>query len=220
MFDAALKALGEIFSPPLRRVLWRTLLLAIILLAAMAAGAQWGIEAIPEFDIAWLDTGIEWLAQLGLVLVLILLLMPVTSLFAGLFLEEVAAAVEEKDYPADPPGTDQPFWRGLWIAIKFTTVLIVLNILALPLYFVPIVNIFVFWVLNGYLLGREYFELVAMRHNEPDAAQALRRKHRFGVMTGGALIAAFASIPVVNLLAPFFATAFMVHIHKRVTRVA
>ncbi len=147
--------------------------------------------------------------------VLVLLLMPVSALFAGLFLEEVAGAVEARHYPEDTTGRDQPFVQGLWIALKFTGLLILLNILALPLYFIPIVNVVTYWGLNGYLLGREYFELVALRHRTPDDARTLRRQKKASVFFTGVGAAALASIPLVNLLTPFFATAMMVHLHKR-----
>ena len=41
-----------------------------------------------------------------------------------------------------------------------------------------------------------------------------------GVCTvlAGLLIAAFVSIPIVNLAAPLFGTALMVHVHKRMTQ--
>jgi CysZ protein len=166
--------------------------------------------------VPWIDGIIELLSGALVVVILILLLMPVSALFAGLFLEEVAAAVEEQHYPGDVVGRDQPFFQGLWIALKFTTVLILLNLAALPLYFIPVVNIFVYWGLNGYLLGREYFELVALRHREVEATRTLRRQNRGRVFASGVAAAALASIPILNLLTPFFATALMVHVHKQV----
>ena len=68
---------------------------------------------------------------------------------------------------------------------------------------------------NAYLLSREYFLLAAMRFHAPDAAKALRRAHRAQVFLSGLLIALFVSIPLLNLATPLFATALMVHMHKR-----
>ena len=220
MFSALPKAFGDTFSRQLRGVMMRSLLLASVLLIAMGVGASYGLEAIPDIGADWgwpiLDEVIDWLSGAFVVLVLILLLMPMSALFAGLFLEEVATAVEERHYQGDAPGRDQAFLQGLWIALKFTGLLIVLNLIALPLYFIPVVNVIVYWGLNGYLLGREYFELVALRHMSPDEARALRRSKRLRIFTGGVVVAAFASVPFLNLLTPFFATALMVHLHKQV----
>lgn len=220
MISAVTRALRDTFSPPLRSVMLRSLGLAVLLLGAAGAGATYGLELIPnigaEWGVPWIDGIIELLSGALVVVILILLLMPVSALFAGLFLEEVAAAVEEQHYPGDGAGRDQPFFQGLWIALKFTTVLILLNLAALPLYFIPVVNIFVYWGLNGYLLGREYFELVALRHREVEATRTLRRQNRGRVFASGVAAAALASIPILNLLTPFFATALMVHVHKQV----
>jgi CysZ protein len=220
MFSSLSKALGDTFSKPLRGAMLRSLFLAIFLLILMGIGANYGLQAIPNIGADWgwpiLDEVIDWLSGAFVIVALVLLLMPVSALFAGLFLEEVAAAVEERHYPGDAPGRDQPFVQGLWIALKFTGILIVLNIIVLPLYFIPVVNIFVYWGLNGYLLGREYFELVALRHHLPDDVRDLRRSRHIRVFAGGVATAALASIPILNLLTPFFATSLMVHVHKQV----
>lgn len=221
MFSALSTALSDTFSKPLRAVMMRALGLAFVLLVLAGFGAFYGLAAIPEFGAEWgwpfIDEVVDWLSGAFVIVALVLLLMPVSALFAGIFLEEVAAAVEEKHYPSDAAGGDQPFFQGLWIALKFTALLIVLNLIALPLYFIPVVNVIAYWGLNGYLLGREYFELVALRHHTPEEARSLRRSKSIRVFSGGVAAAALASIPVINLLTPFFATALMVHLHKKLT---
>ena len=74
-----------------------------------------------------------------------------------------------------------------------------------------------FFVLNGYLLGREYFELAAMRHQPVAEAKRLRKMRSGTIFVAGMFIAAFVSIPIVNLATPLFAMAFMVHMYKRMT---
>jgi CysZ protein len=44
----------------------------------------------------------------------------------------------------------------------------------------------------------------------------LRRRNSRTIFAAGLLIAAFLAIPIVNLLGPLFATAFMVHVAKRI----
>jgi uncharacterized protein involved in cysteine biosynthesis len=75
-----------------------------------------------------------------------------------------------------------------------------------------------FYALNGYLLGREYFELVALRHLPAPAAAQLRRRHRVKLFWGGVTIAFLSSLPVVNLLVPVIATAFMVHVFEQLSK--
>ncbi|MCE9648104.1 MAG: sulfate transporter family protein [Parvibaculum sp.] len=216
MFSDALRALAQTFSQPFRRVFWLSLLSTIVVLALFGAGAQWALDALPQFGTAWLDTTLEWVARFFAVIVLIPLVHPVVSLVASFFLERIAAKVEARDYPLDPPGRDQALLQSLLVAIRFTAVLILVNIVALPFYLVPGLNLALFWIVNGYLLGREYFELVALRHMEIADARALRRRHGLRIFIAGVVIAAFATVPFLNLLSPLFATAFMVHTAKRI----
>ena len=90
-----------------------------------------------------------------------------------------------------------------------------MNLLALPFYLLPFVNIALFWVVNGYLIGREYFELVALRHLPFAEVAALRKRHRMRVFLAGVIIALFTTVPLLNLFAPLFGTALMVHTYKR-----
>jgi CysZ protein len=218
MLSDAIRAFRETFSPPFRRVMWLSLVVTAVTLFLFGAGLQWALAALPEFgpDLAggWVDTILEFVARFLAVIVLIPLVHPVVSLVAGLFLENVAARVEAEDYPADPPGRDQPFWQSLLVAVRFTLVLIAVNLLALPFYLLPVVNIALFWVVNGYLLGREYFELVALRHLPKADVQALRKRHRPRIFLAGVVVALFTTVPILNLLAPLFGTALMVHTYK------
>ena len=133
------------------------------------------------------------------------------TLFIGLFLDDVAEAVEQRHYPGDQPGRALPMGVAFAVTLRFTLLVIVLNILVLPLYVVviwfPPINMLIFYSLNGYLLGREYFELVARRHApEPDVA-TLRKSNGMRVFLPGVVITFLLTIPFVNLLAPMVATA-------------
>lgn len=216
MISDALRAFSQVFSSPFRRVLWWSLASTLVVLVAVGAGAQWALDALPTFGAAWLNTVLEWIARFFAVIVLIPLVHPVVALVASLFLERIAGIIEAEDYPSDPPGRDQPVFQSIIVALRFTTVLIIVNLIALPFYLVPGINLVLFWVVNGYLLGREYFELVSLRHLEVEAARALRKRFRFRIFMAGLVIAFFATIPILNLLAPLFATAFMVHTSKRI----
>lgn len=219
MLSDALRALRETFSPPFRRVMWLSLVVTLVVLVLFGAGLQWALAAIPEFgpDLAggWVDTVLQFVARFLAVIVLIPLVHPVVTLVAGFFLETIAARVEAEDYPADPPGTDQPFLQSLVVALRFTLVLIVVNLLALPFYLLPVVNVALFWIVNGYLIGREYFELVALRHLPKVEAEALRKRYRARVFLAGVAVALFTTVPVLNLFAPLFGTTLMVHTYKR-----
>lgn len=216
MIDAAALAFRDILSPPFRAVLWKSLGLTLGLLVALWALLEWLVVHGVARPYGWLDTALDILTGIGLVIGLGFLAAPVAALFAGLFLDEIAEVVERTHYPADPPGRAMPFARSLATSLKFLAVVLLVNAVALPLVFLIGFGFLVFLVANAYLLGREYFELAALRQH--DAATVARLRARYGtrIFAAGLVIAAFLAVPVVNLLAPLFATAFMVHLQKSI----
>jgi CysZ protein len=140
----------------------------------------------------------------------------------SLLLEDIAQAVERRHYPDLPRPRDQPMGEAALGALVFAGATLALNVLALPLYlvllFVPPLNFFVFYLLNGYLLGREYFELVAARRFDLAGIGRLRRAHRGRVLLAGVVIALLLTVPIVNLVTPIVATSFMLHVFERLRR--
>ncbi|GAB4067962.1 sulfate transporter family protein [Ancylobacter sonchi] len=218
MLQDAVAAFGRTFSPAYRRVLIRSVLIALGLLAALGIGAHWALTYFVMLDWGWAQLTLDILAAVGIFIGAIFLVPPVTSLVAGLFLDEVAERAEVEDFPADPPGRALPFVRSLAMTLKFFGVMLVVNVIALALLLVPGVNLVVFYIANGYLLGREYFQLAAMRFRSEEEAGELRRRHRLSIFLAGLIIAVLVSVPILNLVTPVFATIFMVRLHKRLTR--
>jgi len=97
-------------------------------------------------------------------------------------------------------------------------VAIMLNVLVIPLYFVPVINLFVFYVLNGSLLGKEFFIMVARRHLPLEDAKKLRARHSRTIFLAGAALAFFATLPIVNLVAPFWGIAVMTHLYHALAK--
>ncbi|RWB09606.1 MAG: sulfate transporter family protein [Mesorhizobium sp.] len=225
IFDAARTAALELLSPPFRAVFLKTLGLTLLALVAL----WFGLTSLVEWlALPWLQTllpGIpSWAGWLGGIIAAIalafgmaLLIAPVTAVVAGLFLDDIAEVVERTDYPGDPTGRAMPALRSLVLSARFLGVVILGNIVALLLLLVPGVNIAAFFIVNGYLLGREFFEFAAMRFRGEEEARALRRHHAGTVFLAGLLIAAFLAVPLLNLLTPLFAAAVMVHLHKAIS---
>ncbi len=216
MIHAATLAIRDILSPPFRGVLLKSLALTIGLLVALWLALEWLFAHFVATPWPWLDTVFDVLTGIGLVVGLGFLVAPVAALFAGLFVDEIAEAVERTHYPADPVGRSLPVARSLATSIKFLGVVLLVNALALPLVLFLGFGVLVFLVANAYLLGREFFELAALRHNDEETARRLRARHSGAIFAAGLIVTAFLAIPIVNLLAPLFATAFMVHFHKKI----
>lgn len=228
IFDAARAAASRIFSAPFRSVLLKSIGLTLLILV----GAWFGLRelfdalAMPWIDAllpglpawaGWLGLLAAILAGVGFAIALALLIAPVTALVAGLFLDDIAEVVEREDFPADPPGTAVPPLRSLVLSLKFVGVVILGNVVALFLLLIPGVNVAAFFVVNGYLLGREFFEFAAMRFRPEAEAKALRSRNGGTVFLAGLVIAGFLAIPLLNLATPLFAAAMMVHLHKAIS---
>ncbi|MFT4002692.1 MAG: sulfate transporter family protein [Rhizobium sp.] len=225
---AARLSLANLFAPETRRVFWKVLGLTLLALAVLwfALRGVFNSFALPWLQgfmpsssdwTGWLTLFLAVLAGIALALAMALLISPVTALIAGLFLDDVAEVVEKRDYPGDAPGTAMPIAAALKSSVRFLGVVVAGNIVALLLLFIPGVNLVAFFLVNGYLLGREFFEFAAMRFRSPDDARQFRVKHALTVFLAGLVIAAFLAIPLLNLLTPLFAAGMMVHLHKLIS---
>jgi uncharacterized protein involved in cysteine biosynthesis len=219
MLAALSRAVSALSMPPLQRVVVLSLTLAVLTFALL----WFGIAGVLYGTVFFRWRPLNWLLDLlgGLaVLVLTWLLFPaVLTLIMSLFLERVAAAVEACDYPGRGPPRRQPLGEILGIMLRLTGLTFVLNLLALPIYLlIPGINLFLFLVVNGYLLGRGYFEVVSLRRLDAAATRAVRNRFGLRVFLGGVVIAGLFALPLVNLVAPVIATAFMLHVFEALPR--
>jgi CysZ protein len=232
MLDAALKALEQLLSPPFRAVLLKSIALALVLLLAIGIGLHRLIAWAIGGGGGWLEvalgpsthaplTALEWVltivAGFGLAAGAIFLMPAVTSIVGGLYADEIADVVEREYYPADMPGTAVPISRALIEGVKAALLALVVYLIALPFLLLAGVGAIIFFIATAFLLGRVYFELAAMRFHPLLEAKRLRKARQGSVFLAGLLIAAFVSIPIVNLATPLFGMALMVHMHKRLT---
>jgi CysZ protein len=215
VIEDSLAAFFQIFTPPFRAVLAKSLALTLVLLALAGFGLDRFAVSFSAGLAPWLATLIGFLVGLGLIVGLAFLIGPVVSLVAGFFFDEMAAIVERDVDPDGAPGRAAPAGIALLFGLRFAGLSILVNLIALALLFAPGVNLVAFLGANAYLLGREYFELAAMRFRPAADARAMRRRHALIVFLAGLVIALFVSIPLLNLCAPLFATALMVRLHKR-----
>jgi CysZ protein len=217
MISDALGAFAQTFSPPLRKVLLKSIGLAILLIIALGGVLQWLLQFLLPLASPYDTIAAILLGALTLVLAFFAMA-PVTSLMAAIFLDEVADEVERTRFPADRPGKPLSIPRAMALSVKFFGVVLLVNLAAILLWFViPVFNVAVFFLANAYLLSREFFEMAAMRHRAPEEARRLRREHAVSVFISGMIVAAVVTVPVLNLITPVFATAFMVRRHKRLS---
>jgi CysZ protein len=230
MFEAAIKALTQMFSLPFRRVLLKSIGLGLVLIVLMGIGLQRMFSWLATAGTAWAEasTGghtaweiFAWVLSIAATLGIItgaLFLMPAVSAFVGsFFVDEIADEVERTHYPMEPAGTALPLMRAMYEGIKTALLAVLIYVCAVPFLFVAGLGLVIMFLANAYLLSREYFLLAAMRFRSAEEAKTMRRAHRGQIFAAGMLIAMFVSIPIVNLATPLFAMAMMVHLHKRLS---
>lgn len=221
IFRAFFAAVGQLGDPRFRRVFLLGIVLTVLLLIAASAGFVWLLDAmagestfLPILgEVRWLNDLLTWGSVFLMFFLSIFLMVPVASAITSMFLDEVAQAVEDRHYPHLPKTTPVPFGDALRDTVNFLGVLIAANIAAILFYvmFAP-AAVFIFWGLNGFLLGREYFMLAAMRRIGREKAKALRKQHIGTIWLAGVLMAMPLSIPLVNLIIPILGAATFTHL--------
>ncbi len=224
MISSFSKAISQISDPAFRRVMLLGIAGSMAVFAASWFILGWVLDNLdlPALSLwAWeydLDRIKDVFGGIAVLAMTWLLFPAVVTLIVGFFLEDIAGAVDRRHYPALGRPRHQGILEILRITVKFALIAVVLNILALPvllaLFFSPFYPL-VFYALNGYLLGREYFELVAHRRMDPAAGKELRRARSGSVFIAGVIVAFLLTVPVVNLIAPVIGAAAMVHLVER-----
>ncbi len=223
------RALAQFDDPRFRRVLLRALLVVLAALAATFWAVTFGLgRVLPDAvtlpwigEIGFLDALASWAAVGAMLALSVVLMVPATAAAAGFFLDDVADAVEARHYPGLPPAAAPGLGRQAWDAARFFALIVAANAAALVVYLaVPPLAPVVFWLVNGYLLGREYFQLVAIRRLPPEAAERLRRRNAGRIWLAGVAMAAPLSLPVVNLFVPILGVAVFTHQFHRLAAAA
>jgi len=230
MINDLSKAIAQLRDPKLLKILLLSLALAVLLMGLLIFGVAyligaWDITTGSWFGISFIDMALQWLvdtAGFALATIIALMLFPAAAIgLQSLFLDTVAEVVENKHYPHLPEARRQRMSEIIWTALRLMAVVLGLNILLL---FVWIILLIVatplapipYYLVNGYLLGREYFELLALRRMDPLQAAVLRKQKLGGNLMDGIVLTLLFTIPIVNLAGPMVAAAYMTHRFHRV----
>ena len=209
MLSDAFESFAQIFSLPFRKIMWKSLALTAIVLFLLGLGLDRLASSLTPSAPTWLGWILSVAVALGLVVGMIFLAAPTASLVASFYLDDIAEAAEREIDPTGPRGHPLPLPTALCMGLRFAALSLLVNLVVLVLTLFTGFGFVAFFVLNGYLLGREYFELAAMRHLPFSQAVQFRRERSFDVFIAGMIVAAFVAVPLLNLLTPLFATAFM-----------
>ncbi|WP_373456187.1 sulfate transporter family protein [Pseudovibrio sp. Alg231-02] len=214
MLSAAIKSFSQVFEPHFRSIFFKALGLTLLLLLVVWIAIQGVVGYFIDLPQDWQDTTVSIVTGIGALIGLGYILAPVSAMVVAFYQDQISELVEEDSYPNEKRGKALPLGESIVTALRFVGVIIVANIFALMLFFIPGIGQIAFLLVNGYLLGREYFEFVAMRFMSPQEAKAFRKSQGGTVFAAGLIVAFVLAIPIVNLITPLFATIFMVHVFK------
>lgn len=210
---------GRIFGLVLRGIG-----LTIALFVALQTALFWALRSftggtiwLPLLGEVQIGALLGWGSLLVLPVLGVFLMAPVAAGFAGLYAERVAAEVEAIHYPRHQ-GTEPDFWDGLLesLAVMGAVLLVSLvTLIATPFLgpFAPVL----FYGANGWLLGREFFQMAARRHLDAADAVRLRQRHAGAVTMLGVMIALALTVPLLNIAIPVLAAAAYTHLYQSVS---
>jgi CysZ protein len=217
-FELAVRQLDD---PRLRSVIWQSLLLSLVLQAAIVGVAWWALHSFAAFDWQWANSLVRWLGSFAVAAVALLLFPASFGIVISIFMERIADIVESRNYPQLGKAHGISIWTGLWTGVVFLLAVIALNLVMLPFYllalFVAGLGALLFYAVNGWLTARIYYEQVALRRMSPAEVKAWRRANAGTLWATGTIIVLLGTIPIVNLIVPVVGTAAMVHVAQTLT---
>lgn len=223
------RSLGQLGDPRFLRVLLWALAITIAGLAAVFWGAMLTLGwFLPETvtlpwigDVTFVDNLVSGAAVALMLVLSVVLMVPVAAGAVGFFLEDVAEAVEAKHYPHLPEAHGYGWGTQIRDALRFFAIICLANLVGLVIYLtVAPLAPFIFWIVNGFLLGREYSQLVAARRLGRERAEAFCRRHFWRNWATGTAMAIPLSVPILNLVVPILGVAVFTHQFHRLDRAA
>ena len=220
MINLFLISFSQLPDPAFRRVIIKAILLSVCVFVFLAI-IVWFVLSETNFFTFWLfEAFADIFGGVTAIIIAWLLFPTLASFFITLFLEDIVEAVESRYYHDTllEKKINNPSAMFI-ISLRFTAIALFLNILAIPFYFFtiwfPPLGIFVFYCLNGYLLGREYFELVALRHIKMEDIPSIRQSNRWQLFLFGSVTTFLFTIPIINFLAPILGVTGMTHFFRK-----
>lgn len=217
IISAYFKGFGQLSDPKTRSVIMKSIGGSVFVFICLYFFLHFILKATAFVAIGWLEFVFDTIAQFGVMALTWFLFPAVVTAVGSLLLEHVVKAVEARHYPDHEIAQSQKFNQSLMPAIKFLGTTIGYNLLILPLFVVPPLwplIPFIYLCLNGYLLSREYFELVAHRRLTSEDARAMHARWKTPLFLAGIGFAFMLTVPLLNLIAPVIATATMVHMFE------
>jgi len=205
----------DLFDTKMRVVFLKTVSISIIVILVVAL-IIWGLlDLVQIFEVNFLNKLISWAIGVILFIIASAVLGPLMIVIGGVYSEDIAHHVENKHYPNRVGhrfvGVTESIKTGGRLLFKC----LIVNVLLTPIYivggFFPIISVLIFFGVNGYLLSRELFEIVASRHLERDDRVLFWRANRGGSIFIGVTIICLSTVPLLNFISAMLGMIITTH---------
>ena len=215
MFKIIRTSILDLFDSKMRAVFLKTVSISIIVILGLML-LIWGLfDSVQIFEFNFLNKLISWAIGVILVIIASAVLGPMMIVIGGIYSEDIAHYVEKKHYP------NRVGHRFVGVAESINTggrllfKCLIINVLLIPIYivggFFPIISVVIFFGVNGYLLSRELFEIVASRHLERDDRLLFWKANRGGSIFIGVAIMCLSTTPLLNLISAMLGVIITTH---------
>jgi CysZ protein len=214
------RSIMELLESDLRLILIQCCFFAVLVIFLLGICWVFFIASINIFGFSILNSLASWISAFGAVIVGFILFPPVVLLIGSFYSEKICTLVEQRHY-IDQLGTrNTSVIELIGSSMKIFGLTLLTNLLLTPIYLlgliVPGLSFVVFYSVNGYLIGREIFEIVSCRHLTQEEGRQLRSANNSRVTWLGIVIVVLSTVPVVNLCIPIFGIVVMTHLFHQI----
>ena len=214
MLKALSLGISQLHDRATRQILWLCMGAAILVFICLWMVIAFVLTHTSFFQWVWLEAITDVFGGLATAVILWFLFPGIMSAIIGLFMDQIANCIEAQHYPEITKSDGSTFLDSMVSSLKFLGVYAVINLSLLPFLFLGPVYFLVFYIANGYLISREYFEQVAHRHLSTTRACALRKTNKWQLLTLGITITFLLTIPIINLITPVIAVGAIIHLSQ------
>lgn len=220
MLKLIFRSFMELFESDLRLILVQCCLLALAVILSFGFFGGVFISSIDIFGFDILNSFASWVSGFGFVIIGFILFPSIVLLIGSFFSEKICTRVEERHYSGRIGIRNPPAMELIGSAMRIFGLSLIINLVLIPIYLlgllVPGLSFVVFYVANGYLLGREMFEVVSGRHLTREKSKQLRNANSSTITWLGIIIVVLSTVPVANLCIPIFGIVVMIHIFHQI----
>jgi hypothetical protein len=194
--------------------MFKSLLLAMIVFSLFLIGCGYFLFETNLFDSKIIERISDVFGGVFALVVTIYFFPVLLTFFVSFFIEEIAFEIEKIHYQDLKNPREIPFMENLSCAVRFGFKAFFINIFALFFMIIPVIGVLFYYIINGLLVSREYFQIISLRRIKDKEVMRLYKKRSKKYILAGIFVVFLMTLPIINIFAPIIATSMFVHLSK------